>query len=927
MPQRRLAERLASAESNRERRRLAANISLATAIAVGRELRAICYETWTSEPLTARSTSTALEALFKQFPNDEIRANAFWVAGIAAITRGRFERAADDLDSAARIFRRLGSRSEAANTQIAKLIALALRGRYDDALRVGRAALRSLAELGDELAAGKIEMNLSNIVSRRDKHRDAERFCLSALSRFEGIGDATWETMALNGLANTYSELNDFLRAERFYERALAKAQTGQMLKTEAEIEASMGKLAQFRGRFSDALRLLETSRGKYDKLRMPHESAIAELEMAEIYLELNLTGEAAAIFDRTAKRLRKLGLTAEEARAATGLGRAAFRQNEPKRARAALKRAAGLFVRDKNYAGAAAVFLAAAEVELARRDHRPALELIAKAEIALAKSENVRQTLSAKWLRAEAYRKAGRNRAATKLLTNVLAAALESEQSSLAQVCLNSLGSLAIVKGDSKTAEHHFERAIELIEKARAPLPGEEFRMSFLADKLAPYENLAKVQIESGDYRTAFETVERAKARTLSETIGDGRKRTRPAKFENEHQQIREELNWFYNRLKRADAAESAKLEINVRRLEKQLAELERKRSSLNAPGSNRSSEFSLAPLQKWLGKTKALIEFVNFGSTFSAFVVGDHSVEFVPEIAGESEILELLGALQFQFGALRYGGSALGPFTGQLKTRADHYLELLGERLFAPLAGLVGERDIIVVPTGALNYVPFHALRRGRYLLEDREVSFAPSAAVAMRLANKKPRALGNALLVGYADERIPLVNDEIARLAESIPGSETLTGEDATFANYQRRSGDFDALHLACHGQFRPDNPLFSSLHLADGFVTVRDICAQRLKARVVTLSACETGLSKIFAGDEILGLARGFLAAGAQSLVLSLWTVNDTATARLMIDFYDELQRGASVSASLRKAQMAFVDRGEHPYFWSPFMTIC
>ncbi len=86
--------------------------------------------------------------------------------------------------------------------------------------------------------------------------------------------------------------------------------------------------------------------------------------------------------------------------------------------------------------------------------------------------------------------------------------------------------------------------------------------------------------------------------------------------------------------------------------------------------------------------------------------------------------------------------------------------------------------------------------------------------------------------------------------------------------------------------------------------------------------MTLSACETGLNKIFAGDEILGLARGFLAAGANSLVLSLWTVSDEATTELMKIFYENLQRGATVSASLRFAQSNFIKLCSHPYFWSP-----
>jgi CHAT domain-containing protein len=116
------------------------------------------------------------------------------------------------------------------------------------------------------------------------------------------------------------------------------------------------------------------------------------------------------------------------------------------------------------------------------------------------------------------------------------------------------------------------------------------------------------------------------------------------------------------------------------------------------------------------------------------------------------------------------------------------------------------------------------------------------------------------------------------------------------------------------------------MFSSLHLADGWITVRDICRQRLTAGLVILSACETGLSGLVSGEEIVGLIRGFLSAGAGAMVVSLWTVNDAATTQLMKGFYRELQPGRTVSAALTAAQRDFVRRGVHPYYWSPFITV-
>jgi len=330
---------------------------------------------------------------------------------------------------------------------------------------------------------------------------------------------------------------------------------------------------------------------------------------------------------------------------------------------------------------------------------------------------------------------------------------------------------------------------------------------------------------------------------------------------------------------------------------------------------------------LQNQIGAQKTLIEFTNFDGVLSAFVVTDKRIHFVADLAKEKEVIALLKDLRFQFDALRYGAKSLGKYAGELKKRADFYLQKLHEELIKPLEKYVGGKNLIVVPVGALHYVPFHALHNDKnYMIETRVVVYAPSATVWQFLASKPVRKLETALLIGYADERIPFVNSEIKILNKIFRKSKSYTDEKATFAAFTKNAPNFDVLHLACHGNFRPENPLFSSLHLADGWITVRDIYSQNLKAEIVTLSACETGLNKIFAGDEILGLARGFLSAGASSLCLSLWTVNDEAAAELMSDFYAELQAGKSVSKALKIAQCNFIERGLHPYFWSPFALI-
>ncbi|MDM7921588.1 MAG: hypothetical protein QUS14_04740 [Pyrinomonadaceae bacterium] len=251
-----LAELLVKTRGKRERRRLlSANASLLDA-KLAREIKDVCYRSWTSEPAVARQALTAIDEVAAIVDDRETDALRDWVGGIASITKGELGSAAVLLNAASSKFKKPGQRLESAQPMVAELLALAMLGRYADAERTGRNALKIFEEHGDELAAGKIELNLSNLASRQEKHKLAEKHGLAAVERFTNAGEASWRTMAENSLANTYAELGDLVRAEHFYLKALENAGRAKMTVTEAEIEASLGGLELSRGRFAEALRL-----------------------------------------------------------------------------------------------------------------------------------------------------------------------------------------------------------------------------------------------------------------------------------------------------------------------------------------------------------------------------------------------------------------------------------------------------------------------------------------------------------------------------------------------------------------------------------------------------------------------------------------------------------------------------------------------
>lgn len=930
MLRRTLAEKLIIATNNVEKiSLLKANKHLADA-KLAQKIKELCYESWTNEPTKAQKSAQSLKTLLKFNPNKETEAYYFWVSGIADITKGNFISAIANLDQSAEIFLKVNFEHLAATTQTPKILALALLGKYEAAIETGKNALKSFEKFGDELSAGKIEKNLGNIFARQGDERTAEKYYLSARKRFIKIGDKTELTMSDNSLANTYAELNDFQKAERFYASSLKNAREAKMFVTEAEIEASLGNLAVFRGKFAEALKLLELSRRKYAELKMPHQTAIAELEIADIYAELNLSQEAFEIYKQIADKLHKLKLQGEEARARANFGRVALMLGETKIARNELKKSAKLYLSEKNKVGAAIVKLSEATVEISAKKFQKALMIIEETEKLLAESDYLRHQLNTQNLKGETLAKLGNFAEATELLEKTFARSIKKHQPQIAQNSLNLLGGIAFQNNELNRAEKYFKKAIKLIEKLRAPLAAEEFRMSFLADKLAPFENLAKIYLNQHKLNAAFSMIERSRSRSLAESLentSENESNTVSPKLLQKLFAIREELNWFYSRLNRAEESEIEKLQAEAHEREKEIAGLMRRIESTSERNFDKTKLFKLANIQQNLGKQNILLEFISFEGEISAFVINDKKIRFFANLINETEVVSLLENLQFQFGALRFGVKIQEKFATELKKRADFYLQKLYKKLLAPIKNYFENRKLVIVPVGALHYVPFHALYDSeKYIIESHEVVYSPSATV-WNLANERTfKQPENALLIGFADEKIPLVDREIDELEKIFKTAKVLKNKRASFVNYKQDAPNFDILHIACHGQFRAENPLFSSLHLADGFITVRDIFTQKLQAELVTLSACETGLSKIFAGDEILGLARGFLSAGAKSLILSLWTINDEATTHLMKKFYKSLQSGNSISKSLQNAQKDFIGQNSHPYFWSPFILI-
>jgi CHAT domain-containing protein len=253
--------------------------------------------------------------------------------------------------------------------------------------------------------------------------------------------------------------------------------------------------------------------------------------------------------------------------------------------------------------------------------------------------------------------------------------------------------------------------------------------------------------------------------------------------------------------------------------------------------------------------------------------------------------------------------------------------HLEDLYNELVKPLPAFGGAQHLVFVPHGPLHFLPFHALRNhDEYLGDTYTISYAPSAALFALCQEKVATERRSSLVLGIPDKRAPHIGTEAESVAALLPESELYLGRSATSGVLRARGTDIGLLHIATHGVYRQDNPMFSAIRLGDGYLNLYDLYQLRLRARLVTLSGCATGMNVVAAGDELLGLQRGLFYAGATSLLLSLWDVHDRSSAELMQEFYKGYIQTDDMAGSLQTAMRSLRQENPHPFFWAPFVLV-
>jgi CHAT domain-containing protein len=844
-------------------------------------------------------------------------------------------------------FERAGAREEMGRTLSGMIQPLALLGQYDRALEAAERARMIFRAAGDARRLARVDLNAANLLHRQDRFAEALACYQRAHDQLLPFGDAEGIAVALHNMAVCLIMLNDFHRATEIYGQARAFCHQHGMPLLAGQADYNIAYLHYHRGEYGRAIEMLRAARETCERNGDLHHVALCHLDLAELYLELNLSEEAAEMAQGAIARFEQLRMGYEAAKAQAYLAIAASKQGKAFRALELFEKARARFVAEKNHVWPwlldlyqALVLFNEGRLFEARRLASRALEFFASSQLP-AKAALCRMLLARISLRS-GHAGVARGECADALeeLSRIESPVTHWQAHLL-------MSQIAEAEGCLEEAYQSCRAARQILESLRSSLRNEELKIAFLQNKGEVYESLVELSLRragpsAAGAEEAFACMEQAKSRSLRDLLFG---QTHPLPPDGASQSalvrkirdLREELNWFYHRIESAQLSKEeqagervAALQSQARARENEMLRVLRETPAQQTPAADFSLQavaaVDLEQLRAALPEDAALVEYFRARDHLLAAVLTRDHLE-ITALTPVSRALNLLRLLQFQFSKFRLGPAYISRFYQSLLQATRTHLEELYQEILSPLRAGLHARHLVFVPHDLLHYVPFQSLFDGqRYLIDAYSISYAPSASI-LALCRSKPRAgAGRALVLGVPDERAPQILGEVEAVARILPDAELHVGAEASVAVLRDAGAASRTIHIATHGYFRQDNPLFSGIRLGDSYLSLYDLYQLRLPAEQITLSGCATGLNVLGAGDELLGLVRGLLYAGARTLLLTMWEVHDASTAKFMNLYYTQLQAGAHKSDALRQAMLALRESYPHPYFWSPFVLV-
>jgi tetratricopeptide (TPR) repeat protein len=870
-----------------------------------------------------------------------VRALALRTYGNSLRALGRLPEALEAMTEAENLWRKAGDEVEWARTINSALPILVQLDRNRVAIKAARTALGLLLKNGEKPAAARLLNNMGAMYGNMGRPTDALKCFTDGEELARETGQPDYQarlqlnsTLVLQQLGRHRESVTTCARALRHWRRRGAPVMLAKALQAGAIAHLHMGH-------FGKALRRFSRARGLFESLSSARDVAVCDLYIAACYLELNRYDQMLARTRRVAEVLDPAQHGFQHAWVHLYEGVAFARTGRPDEARRSLAQACGWFEERGHSAWAGKARLEEAELLLAGGEPAKASTAAAKAARLFAAAAMPTEEARAKLLMAESSLAAGKVKAADMAAFEAFSRFDKARMPGPAFRCLHLQARVAMRRQNWAAAHKYLTRAIATAERIRSTVHV-SFRRSFLDDKASVYADLVWVQLLQGRVRQAHRLVDLAKSRALVDelTVMPQRRRHQVAPAD---QELLAEINLIRRQYQELTAPmqlgpeEAIALRGSVLSIPAQRAQLEARLAALwdewelrQVGSAGKSAARHLPGVReatRKLAPGTALVEYFMTGARLIAFVSDRTGLKGWVDLGSPDPVRRHLELLQLNLDTAVLGAGQAPP---GLARNARSLLESLYRHLWEPLLPKLGEyQAVVIIPHGILHLVPFEALYSGsRYLVQEAEISLAPSRAAWLKCLERAEGAGGEALadfVLGYnVAGLLPFIDVEASAVAAALQ-AEPLLHDQATVGALAE-AGSRRVVHLAAHGEFRLDNPHFSTLLLADGPLTAADAAALHLDSALVALSGCETGLSRVTRGEELMGMVSAFLQAGSASVLASRWRVDDRNTADLMERFYQGLLAGEGKAEALRHGQILLAEQGLHPLYWAAFCLV-
>ena len=820
--------------------------------------------------------------------DDAAASVALRVLGFAARQLGDVGTSVAHLREAIRVAE-LGSFSkQAAEARLTLSVTLALQGDMRGALKEVDLAARELRGL-DAAALQMQRAVVLGLFGRGDEALDGYRRALAAFRRY---GDRLWLARCHNNRGHLLLSRWELTAAEADFERAERLFHAlGQELGV-ADVQWNLGIVAARKGDVPGALARFDRTDDYYRRNNI--DRAFLLVDRCEVLLSARLVDEALAAAEQAVEELgrstRDLGLP--EAR--LSLAHAALLRGDGDAAAESAELARRGFAKQRRKGWVALAEFAALRADWSREIRTEAtLRAARRAARALEAAGWATPAIEARVLGARVALVLGHTNAAARELRRA-SRARRSGPSGLRIQAWHAEALLRSVRGDSRGADAALRAGLRILDGHRAALGATELRVHSSTHGTELARLGLRLALESGDPGRVLAWAERWRAATLL---------LPPARApEGADAALRHDLADL--RLVVAELEKAALEGNDTTGLVRRQAALERAirqrtRQAVGA-GEREGSVVEAAALRAELGDA-TLVELVEVDGELHAVTVRAGGVR-LHALGPLAAVATELDALRFALRRLARAGTSASPSLrlSAAGTSAAFSANRLDALLLRPLGRELGEGPLVVVPTGGLHGLPWGLLPACR----GRPVSVGPSATLWHRAQTRAPEAPQRGRrVVLVAGPGLPGAAGEVASLRRRYPGAQSFMPRTARVEAVLSALDGASLAHIAAHGRFRTDNPLFSSLVLADGPLMVYDIERMRRAPRRIVLSACDSGVSGVRPGDELMGLAAALFAQEATTLVASVVPVSDEATRPLMVRYHKALGATGSPAAAL------------------------